>query len=154
MILQCRIDQRMLGMTSGNDRKPATAAPVDALVGRRLREKREATGRSLAEVAEELGVMPEELAAIENGRVGLPARHLLRAAQFFGVDVDWFFRVPDKGQALRSEERGHGAVELFLALPESPEMMQAFLAIDGAERRRSVVTYAWEMSRLPESGLH
>ena len=141
-------------MTGGNERKSTTAPSVDALVGRRLREKREAAGRSSAEFAEDLGVTVEELAAIESGRVGLPARHLLRAAHLLGVDVDSFFRVPDKSRAASPEERGQGPLELFLALPESPELMQAFLAIDGAERRRSVVTYAWQMSRLSESGLH
>ena len=154
MILQSCTDERMRGMTGGNERKPTTAPAVDALVGRRLREKREAAGFSLAKFAEELGVAVEELAAIESGRIGLPARHLLRAANLLGVDVDWFFRVPDKGQAARPEERLQGPLELFLALPESPEMMQAFLAIDGAERRRSLVSYAWQLSRLPESGLH
>lgn len=141
-------------MTGGDDRKPATGASVDALVGRRLREKREAEGLSTAAFAADLGVTEEELAAIEDGSIGLPARHLLRAAHLLGVQVDWFFRVPERGRATRQEERGDVPVERFLALPESPEMMQAFVAIEAPERRQSVVTYAWRMSRLPESGLH
>lgn len=83
----------MANGSNGSNREPADARSltVDALVGAKIRQSREALGMSVAELAQAIGASPAELVAIEQGEMRAEPRALAGIARAMGVSVAWFF---------------------------------------------------------------
>src|SRR5437879_3024666 len=64
--------------------------PVNANIGRRLRELRLERGLQQVEVAHRLGVSPAYLNLIEKGKRGVPLPLLFKALPLFEVEIDAF----------------------------------------------------------------
>lgn len=64
---------------------------VDRCIGIKLKELRAEKGCSFQQVADALGLPPKEYVEVEAGVRRFAAEHLVRAAQFFERDIEWFF---------------------------------------------------------------
>jgi transcriptional regulator with XRE-family HTH domain len=98
-----------------------------AVVGRRLREAREAVGLSQYGVAAHLGLGHVGYGDMERGRVLVRLDHLIAVAQLFGRPVSWFVgEVP--GGLADLDDLSRELVGLVVGLPE--------------RERRAVLSYA------------
>lgn len=77
---------------------PASRAPteVDRVVGENVRQARTRRGRTLQEVAEELGISHQQLQKYETGTNRLSAGMIDRAATVLGVPVASLFIRPEE----------------------------------------------------------
>jgi transcriptional regulator with XRE-family HTH domain len=70
---------------------------ADAHIGGRIRELRKAHGRTLADVAAEVGISVSYLSQIERDVSRLPIRVLKQIADALGVHMNWFFHAGNEG---------------------------------------------------------
>jgi transcriptional regulator with XRE-family HTH domain len=64
---------------------------VDEYVGRRIRGKRLALGLAQDHLAKALGVGSDTIEAYERATARVPAEHLIKLAETFGVTISYFF---------------------------------------------------------------
>jgi transcriptional regulator with XRE-family HTH domain len=114
--------------------------PTDERVGARIRALRLQAGLSQEKVGAKLGVTFQQLQKYEKGvnRVG-PSR-LEQLAKLFGVPVAHFF--DDNGAKPRTS-----LLDQLLAANGGVKLARAFLAIEDAEVRRSLVEHAEALAR-------
>lgn len=91
--------------TDGDGEDPVVPSDdaAAATVGARVRELRKAQGRSLREVAGDVGISVSYLSQIERGVSRLPIGVLKTIADVLGVHINWFFYSGADGPV---EERG------------------------------------------------
>lgn len=79
--------------------------PIDRHIGDRLRQRRSELGLSLARLAADLALTPDELALIEEGTTRLDAVALERAAARLDVPAGYFFRTsrPDENASIAAQ---------------------------------------------------
>jgi transcriptional regulator with XRE-family HTH domain len=121
-----------------------TAREVDAHVGQRMRQRREALGVSQGQLGRHLGLTFSQVQKYEKGtnRIGAGRLHLL--AGFLGVPVQFFFEGLDgEATAAASARPPYGRGDL--AVLES-----AFLSISDTETRNSIL--ALVCSLAPQDG--
>src|SRR3954453_12512274 len=83
--------------------------PPDML-GKNLRTLRQKLGRSLTEVADATGLSPSFLSMVENGNSDIALGRLLRATQYYGVELPDGVpgqAPPPEGEVISGEERQH-----------------------------------------------
>src|SRR4051794_7843522 len=99
------------------------AGALDALVGKRARERRRALGLTMQEVAAALGVPYQQLHKYETGANRLSAGRLFRLAEALGVEVGHFFRETGADEAAPV---GHqrGLLELVRNFARIPDRKQ------------------------------
>lgn len=73
---------------------------VNAIVGRRLRLKREMTGLSQAKLGQRMGVSRLKIGQFESGQTAVPAPLLYKLSQLFEVDIRYFFCADEQAPAL------------------------------------------------------
>ncbi len=89
--------------------RPANAPhPVDIHVGRRLRDRRIAKGRSQEQLAAGLGVSLAQYRRYENGSNRLAASRLHDVAAILGVPIAYFFEDMPASVALRLPAKARG----------------------------------------------
>jgi mannose-6-phosphate isomerase-like protein (cupin superfamily)/DNA-binding XRE family transcriptional regulator len=62
-------------------------APPRIMVGRRIRSLRTASGKSLRQVADDLGIAPSALSMLENDHTGVSLQRLQLIARYFNVTI-------------------------------------------------------------------
>jgi len=84
--------------------------PINHIVGRRLRLKREFLGINQTVLGEEIGVSRIKIGQFESGNSPVPASTLYKLAQYFKVDVSFFFK--------EEEEEVHNTTKTVISLQE------------------------------------
>jgi transcriptional regulator with XRE-family HTH domain len=73
--------------------------PLDRHVARRIKGKRMALGLAESDLASTLGIEQRQMQAYERGSERVPAEHLIRLSEYFGVPLSYFFpATPCPGQ--------------------------------------------------------
>jgi transcriptional regulator with XRE-family HTH domain len=112
-------------------RRPRAARDVDRQVGAHMRERRIMLGLNQQQMAELIGVTPQQLHKYEKGLNRVSAGRLYSIAQALGVEVSYFFEglqtagrfVPSPQQRMLLELAGN-----FLSIPV-PEHRTAIVAL-------------------------
>jgi transcriptional regulator with XRE-family HTH domain len=121
-------------------------------VGLRLRQRREALGIDRIDAVAELGVSPMDASKYEVGAVAIPPSLVIEVADFFMVDVNWFFEgapVTEPSEACQAAIRDHAR---FLAIPEFIELMRAFLNIPTHNDRQGAIDAVRPLSASSGNG--
>lgn len=85
------------------------------IIGGLLRQARLESGRSAADLAEEIGVTPEQIQTYEMGADALPYLQLERLAKYLGITVDYF--VDDERGPMGRHEAQQRMMQRFRQLP-------------------------------------
>jgi transcriptional regulator with XRE-family HTH domain len=108
-----------------------SASEIDAYVGNRMRQRREAMGISQGRLGRHLGLTFSQIQKYEKGSNRIGAGRLYHIADFLGVPPSHFF---EGLHGAAGSERGPGPHE-----EEIKTLMEAFLDIRDAETRASVL---------------
>ena len=118
-------------MLKRNRRKRDGPGPVDAFVGRQIRDRRISLGLGLKELAPRLRLSPQQLQKYERGVHRIYASRLWAISQALGVPVEWFFKgYGDEGGRSKETEIKRTTlqlIQLFLACP--PAIQENLLAL-------------------------
>jgi transcriptional regulator with XRE-family HTH domain len=143
-------------VTASGDRLPAGgktrrgrpgAQAVDLEVARRVRRRRLELGMTLQQLAELVGVTPQQVHKYESGANRFSASGLHRIAQALGVGVGHFFAAMDA--------EGHGLVEPAGTMGQRRrllELVRQVAAISGRRHREAVCRLARELAALGGEG--
>jgi transcriptional regulator with XRE-family HTH domain len=109
-----------------------SASEIDAYVGQRMRQRREALGISQGRLGRHLGLTFSQIQKYEKGSNRIGAGRLYQIAAFLGVPPSHFFEGLEGGtvEPIRSNS---------LARDELRSLAEAFAAIPDAETRASVL---------------
>jgi transcriptional regulator with XRE-family HTH domain len=121
-----------------------TAREVDAHVGQRMRQRREALGVSQGQLGRHLGLTFSQVQKYEKGTNRIGAGRLHHLARVHGVPVQFFFEGLDgEATAAASARPPNGRGDLAV-------LENAFLSISDTETRSSIV--ALVCSLAPQDG--
>lgn len=110
-----------------------TASQIDAHVGRRMRERREALGISQGRLGRHLGLTFSQVQKYEKGSNRIGAGRLYQIADFLGVSPSYFF------EAVGGESGHVDARAPELSSDEMRTLVAAFSAITEHGTRASVL---------------
>ncbi len=110
-----------------------SANEIDAIVGQRLRERREELGLSQSRLGRHLGLTFSQIQKYEKGSNRIGAGRLYMVAQYLGVSPTYFFEAVDTAVANRTGRPTAQPSEELRTLSE------AFSAINDPDTRRSVL---------------
>lgn len=110
-----------------------SASEIDAIVGQRLRERREELGLSQSRLGRHLGLTFSQIQKYEKGANRIGAGRLWLVAQYLGVSPKYFFDAVDERAADRAGRPRNMAQDDIRTLSE------AFAAIGDEDTRRSVL---------------
>ncbi len=120
--------------------------PVDVHVGSRVRLRRMLLGMSQEKLGERLGLTFQQVQKYEKGINRIGASRLFDLAQVLGVSVQFFYEeAPNvhERQVVNApgfaDNRGESYIVEFLNSREGLELNRAFIKIQDAKVRRSVV---------------
>jgi transcriptional regulator with XRE-family HTH domain len=85
-------------MSNQHDDDPANAmasTAIDAVVGSRIRQRRQILEMTATHLASQVGCQPEDVLKFESGAVRIGAAQLHKIAQALNVYLDWFFTSGD-----------------------------------------------------------
>lgn len=107
---------------------------IDAIVGQRVRERREALRMSQTRLGRHLGLTFSQIQKYEKGANRIGAGRLYLIAQFLGVTPAYFFEPVDAARDRRGRLNGHdgdevGALNAAFALIRDPETRKSVLAL-------------------------
>lgn len=115
--------------------------PVDAFVGKRIRQRRWMVGVTQQQLADKVGIKFQQIQKYETGMNRVSASRLWDIAQVLGVEIAYFF--DGLGQ---SDERAEDAAATPASAPfaiddifaerEALELVRSYYAIPEAQRRR------------------
>src|SRR5690606_15787372 len=108
-----------------------SASEIDAIVGRRLRERREELGLSQSRIGRHLGLTFSQIQKYEKGSNRIGAGRLWLLAKHLGVSPTYFFEAVD---AVADERAGHPRLR---AQDETRTLSEAFASITDPDTRRS-----------------
>jgi transcriptional regulator with XRE-family HTH domain len=111
---------------------PLSASEIDAYVGQRMRQRREALGISQGRLGRHLGLTFSQIQKYEKGSNRIGAGRLYQIAAFLGVPPSHFFEGLD-GEAIQPAAN-NGAMR-----DELRTLTEAFTAIRDPETRASVL---------------
>lgn len=109
-----------------------SANEVDAHVGQRMRERREALGISQGRLGHHLGLTFSQVQKYEKGSNRIGAGRLYQIAKFLGVEPNYFFQC--MGARAEAAAVGNADVERV-----GQEIVAAFVAISDANAQSSVL---------------
>lgn len=113
-----------------------SASEIDAHVGGRMRQRREALGISQGRLGHQLGLTFSQIQKYEKGSNRIGAGRLFQISAFLGVPVSYFFEGLDGSPLTESSGVGHLAPEIR---DELRTLADAFSAISDADTRGSVL---------------
>jgi transcriptional regulator with XRE-family HTH domain len=119
-----------------------TAAELDAHVGRRMRQRREALGLSQKSLGQHLGLTFSQVQKYEKGSNRIGAGRLYLLANFLGVPVQYFFEGIEHTPP-KHDKRG-----------ELAALDKAFMSISDPETRQSLLDLVCALapSRMAANG--
>jgi transcriptional regulator with XRE-family HTH domain len=112
------------------------AGEIDAHVGQRMRQRREALGISQGRLGRHLGLTFSQIQKYEKGSNRIGAGRLYQISAFLGVAPSYFFDGIDNGSEL-SAARTESRDAMFRE--EAAALVDAYAAIGDAETRASVL---------------
>ncbi|EYR78735.1 MULTISPECIES: helix-turn-helix domain-containing protein [unclassified Shinella] len=124
-----------------------TPNPIDVFVGSRVRLRRLMVGMSQEALADRLGVTFQQVQKYEKGTNRISASRLQAIAEVFRVPPSFFFQ--DEDSATPAAGVGHetGDVSTFVSSKEGLDLNRAFLKIDDAGVRKSIIALATALSK-------
>lgn len=115
---------------------PRSPAAIDALVGRRIAERRAAMGLSQTALAQRLGVSPQQVQKYESGGNRVSASRLNDIAIALGVAPGALF--PDRSSGKASESDDLSRLRILTATPEGRAVAAAFPLIRDRNLRQAL----------------
>jgi len=126
------------------------AHPVDLHVGKRIRERRLYVHMGQEELAEKLGISPQQVQKYETAYNRISASRLHDIASILKVPVAYFFLGTDQSETdLLAAELGTG-VSNFLKSAEGQELAEIFPKLEDVAVRRQVVNLIRAMTAVPQ----
>jgi transcriptional regulator with XRE-family HTH domain len=119
---------------------------IDAIVGRRVRERREALRMSQGRLGRHLGLTFSQIQKYEKGSNRIGAGRLYQIAQYLGVSPSYFFE-PVEAAAGHRNGGANGA-----ARDELGSLNEAFALIEDPDLRRSVVALVRSLTGAERGG--
>ena len=121
--------------------------PIDIFVGSRVRLRRLMVGMSQEALADRLGVTFQQVQKYEKGTNRISASRLQAISDVFRVPPSFFFQ--DDDSAMPSAGAGHetGDVSTFVSSKEGLDLNRAFLKIEDAGVRKSIIQLATALSK-------
>ena len=121
--------------------------PIDIFVGSRVRLRRLMVGMSQEALADRLGVTFQQVQKYEKGTNRISASRLQAISDVFRVPPSFFFQddentVPSAGIAHET-----GDVSTFVSSKEGLDLNRAFLKIEDAAVRKSIIQLATALSK-------
>jgi len=120
-------------------RKPAAkgSRPADAYVGARIRLRRSLVGISQAELAQRIGVTPQQVQKYEKGANRVGASRLLQICAVLDVTPAWLFEgaAGAKPRSSPAARRIESVITAFHADPLAPQLMLTFPRLPAPIRR-------------------
>jgi transcriptional regulator with XRE-family HTH domain len=113
--------------------------PADVHVGKRVRMRRMMLGRSQTQLGEALGVTFQQVQKYEKGTNRISASRLQRTADVLQVSVPFFFEGLPDGAGAPGATPPPSYVSDFLATTDGLNLTKAFMRIQDAQLRRSIV---------------
>ena len=110
---------------------------VDVHVGKRIKDRRNAVGKTQEFLAESVGLTFQQIQKYEKGANRVSASRLQQFAIVLNVDVAWFFK-DAPGSSLRTSDQSTELLKEFIASPDAHRLMKAFVQIDDALVRRQI----------------
>ncbi len=124
-----------------------TPNPIDVFVGSRVRLRRLMVGMSQEALADRLGVTFQQVQKYEKGTNRISASRLQAISDVFRVPPSFFFQ--DDDSAVPAAGAGHetGDVSTFVSSKEGLDLNRAFLKIEDASVRKSIIQLATALSK-------
>lgn len=120
-----------------------TASQIDAHVGQRMRDRREALGVSQGRLGRHLGLTFSQVQKYEKGTNRISAGRLYLLAEFLGVPVQFFFEGLQSGQAREANGRVRPKGELEV-------LDDAFQSISDRDTRQSLLALVRSLASSEE----
>ena len=126
---------------------PRRTQDIDAAVGLRMAARRSALGLSQTALAVQLGVSFQQVQKYEKGTNRISASRLQAISDVFRVPPSFFFQ--DDDSAMPAAGAGHetGDVSTFVSSKEGLDLNRAFLKIEDASVRKSIIQLATALSK-------
>ena len=120
----------------------------DAEVGRRVRSRRLECRLSQTELADEIGVVFQQVHKYENGTTRIGAGRLEKISQKLGVPISFFFDNMDGTSAVapRDPKKGKDSVFELMQTSGAIRIVKAFHRIQSPKARAMLVGMAEEMA--------
>jgi transcriptional regulator with XRE-family HTH domain len=122
-----------------------SASLIDAHVGQRLRERREALGMSQGRLGRHLGLTFSQIQKYEKGSNRIGAGRLYQISQFLGVSPLFFFEGLEPGATARVTGRP-AAAGTQSGPEELAALNEAYAAIPDPDTRKSVLALVRSLS--------
>jgi transcriptional regulator with XRE-family HTH domain len=123
---------------------------LDVYVGERLREIRIRRGATQEKTGRIIEVTIQQVQKYEKGDNRISAVHLFQLAQFFGVDIRFFFppaeRAAAKHERNEQSDREAQAVTEFASTKNGFAFIRAVLALD-RDTRSALLAFAQRLAR-------
>ena len=123
-----------------------TPNPIDVFVGSRVRLRRLMVGMSQEALADRLGVTFQQVQKYEKGTNRISASRLQAISDVFRVPPSFFFQddeaVPATGMVQETSD-----VSTFVSSKEGLDLNRAFLKIEDASVRKSIIALATALSK-------
>jgi transcriptional regulator with XRE-family HTH domain len=111
---------------------------VDAHVGRRIRDRRNALGLSQGKLGDGVGLTFQQIQKYEKGTNRVSASRLQQFANMLKVDAAWFFEGGPGSKRGRATDQSTETLREFTELPDAHKLMKAFVRIEDKELRRRI----------------
>jgi len=108
---------------------------VDLAVGAKLRQRRRELDITQGDLADKIGVSPQQIQKYESGFNRIAASRLVKLAQVLDVYPSYFFNVNDFGDLQQ------------INTPEEAELLRNFKMIEDKRHRRILQDLAAQLSR-------
>lgn len=105
--------------------------PVDAHVGKRIRQRRWLVGMTQQQLADQVGIKFQQIQKYETGMNRVSASRLWDIAEALGVAISFFFEGIDAAREGASATGGD-----IMADKEALDLVRSYYAIPEAQRRR------------------
>jgi transcriptional regulator with XRE-family HTH domain len=126
--------------------KKSGPEPTDVHVGRRVRMRRMMLGMSQEKLGDALGITFQQVQKYEKGTNRISASRLQRTAEVLHVLVPFFFEGLPDGAGVPSATLPPRYVSDFLATTDGLNLTTAFMRIQDAQLRRSIVNLVEEIA--------
>jgi transcriptional regulator with XRE-family HTH domain len=127
-----------------------TPNPIDVFVGSRVRLRRLMVGMSQEALADRLGVTFQQVQKYEKGTNRISASRLQAISDVFRVPPSFFFQDDDTAGATTGAGHDTGDVSTFVSSKEGLDLNRAFLKIEDAGVRKSIISLATALSKASE----
>ncbi len=123
------------------DEEPKAPHPVDAHVGKMIRQRRKSLGMNQHELAARLNISFQQVQKYERSGNRISASRLYEVARALGVPVAYFFSDLDSDQAQIYAAEIDAKVAKIMSLAEGVDLVDLFPQLEDATLRRSLVEH-------------